>query len=181
MSRRRWISFALAIVGAVACSNIDWRGLEIDGTKGLVGNALILLSIAGSAFYNVFSKRMLERFSPIEILFYSYCVVVVVLAPVALTLEPLTAGDLRSLTATTWVGIGTLAIFVYMGSMLVFFAALERLDAIQASLGNYLIPFFGLIIAAVALGERLTWAIIAGGLLALGSTVLGTFERKASA
>jgi drug/metabolite transporter (DMT)-like permease len=128
----------------------------------------------------VMVKLVQAQPGPIMTKFLPTLLAVILLAPIALTLEPLTAGDLRSLTAIICAGIGALAVFVYMRSMLVFFAALERLEAIQASLGNYLIPFFGLITAAVALGERLTWAIVVGGLLTLGSTVLGTIERKAS-
>jgi drug/metabolite transporter (DMT)-like permease len=44
---------------------------------------------------------------------------------------------------------------------------------------NYLIPVFGLLLAAWILGERLTWAMILGGLLVLGSTLLITvYEAK---
>jgi drug/metabolite transporter (DMT)-like permease len=55
-----------------------------------------------------------------------------------------------------------------------FLKALKQLDAIQAALSNYLITFFGLPIAAIWLGERLTLMAIAGGILVLGSTLLIT-------
>jgi len=56
---------------------------------------------------------------------------------------------------------------------------LSRLDATQAGLMNYLIPVFGLLLAVLILGERLTWAMILGGLLVLGSTLLITvYEAK---
>jgi drug/metabolite transporter (DMT)-like permease len=82
-------------------------------------------------------------------------------------------------TLKTWIGIGILAIFQYFISMVIFLIVLARLDAIQASLCNYLIPFFGLVIAAVVLGERLTWYMILGGMLVLASTLLVTaYEER---
>jgi drug/metabolite transporter (DMT)-like permease len=64
--------------------------------------------------------------------------------------------------------------------MVLFLNVLTRLDATQAGLSNYLIPFFGLVIAAVVLKERLTPAMVAGGGLVLASTLLITVyeERK---
>lgn len=58
--------------------------------------------------------------------------------------------------------------------MVLFLKALKQLDAIQAALSNYLITFFGLPIAAIWLGERLTAMAIVGGILVLGSTLLVT-------
>jgi drug/metabolite transporter (DMT)-like permease len=46
------------------------------------------------------------------------------------------------------------------------------LDATQAGLSNYMIPFFGLVIAAITLHEKLTGYMIFGGILVLASTLL---------
>lgn len=58
--------------------------------------------------------------------------------------------------------------------MVIFLRVLTRLDATQAAVSNYLIPFFGVVIAAVALGERMTAPMWAGGALGLVSTFLAT-------
>ena len=58
--------------------------------------------------------------------------------------------------------------------MVIFLHVLTRLDATQAALSNYLIRFFGVLMAAVVLHERLTGFMMAGGLLALTSTLLIT-------
>jgi drug/metabolite transporter (DMT)-like permease len=57
---------------------------------------------------------------------------------------------------------------------------LTRLDATQAALSNYLIPFFGVLIAAVVLHERLTGFMLVGGGLALASTLLITVWDQAA-
>jgi drug/metabolite transporter (DMT)-like permease len=77
-------------------------------------------------------------------------------------------------TLRTWIGLILLTFFHNYLSMVLFLKALKILDAIQAALSNYLITFFGVPIAAIWLGERLTLMAIVGGLLVLGSTLLIT-------
>jgi drug/metabolite transporter (DMT)-like permease len=62
--------------------------------------------------------------------------------------------------------------------MVIFLNVLSRLDATQASLSNYLIPFFGLVIAAIVLHERLTLFMLVGGTLVLLSTLLITVYEE---
>jgi drug/metabolite transporter (DMT)-like permease len=62
--------------------------------------------------------------------------------------------------------------------MLIFLRVLARLDATQAALMNYLIPFLGVVIAWAILGERLTLFMVLGGILAFGSTLLATVFDK---
>jgi drug/metabolite transporter (DMT)-like permease len=178
MSRIRWISFALAIAGVVECSGVDWKELDLSGKSYLLGNALIFISVCGSAFYNVYSKKLLERYTPLQVLLYSYYFVNLFLLPITLYTEPGAFHQIASYTVKTWMGIALLAVFQYCLSMVIFLTVLTRLDATQASLSNYMIPFFGLVIAAVVLHEKLTWFMILGGVLVLLSTLLVTVYEE---
>ncbi len=170
----RWVSFAFAIVGVLQCSGVDWSELRFASGGVAIGNVLIMLGVLGSSFYNVYGKKLLHRYSPLELLLYSYYAVLVCLIPLTLYLEP---GSIQSVAAfgpKVWLGIFLLAAFQYFLSMILFLTVLTRLDAAQAGLSNYLIPFFGLVIAAVVLGERLTLRMTVGGLVVLASTLLVT-------
>jgi drug/metabolite transporter (DMT)-like permease len=173
MNQIRWISFGLALLGVLACSGVDWKSLDF-GRSYLLGNSLIFLSVLGSAFYNAYSKKVLERHSPLQVLLYSYYALLVVLLPMTIAAEPSGFANLPHYSSTVWIGLAILAIFQYFLSMVIFLNVLTRLQATQAALSNYLIPFFGLLIAAIVLHERLTGFMIAGGLLALASTLLIT-------
>jgi len=173
MTKVRWISFGLALLGVMACSGVDWNGLSF-GKGYLVGNLLIFLSVLGSAFYNTYSKKVLEMHSPLKTLLYSYYALLVVLLPMTIAAEPSGFTSLPHYSKVVWLGLAILAIFQYFLSMVIFLNVLTRLDATQAALSNYLIPFFGVLIAAVVLHEHLTGFMIAGGLLALSSTLLIT-------
>lgn len=174
MSPIRWLSFSLAAAGVVECSGVNWHELNLTGGTYLLGNGLIFVSVCGSAFYNVYSKKLLVRYTPLQVLLYSYYFVVAFLIPITFWMERKAFHQILHYSAQTWIGIALLAVFQYCISMVIFLNVLTRLDATQASLSNYLIPFFGLVIAAIVLRERLTPFMIIGGILVLLSTLLIT-------
>lgn len=181
MTPVRWASFALAIFGVLLCSDIDFRNLNF-GAGYLYGNILIFLGTLGSAFYNSYGKKMLERYSPIEMLFYTYVAMFVIMTPLVFVREGRVFASIPNFTARTWTGLALLTFFHNYLAMVLFLKALKHLDAIQAALSNYLITFFGIPIAALWLGERLKLIAVIGGFLVLGSTLLITLweARKKS-
>ncbi|MBV8891767.1 MAG: DMT family transporter, partial [Acidobacteria bacterium] len=181
MTSIRWVSFALAIIGVLMCSDIDFRTLNF-GKGYLYGNLLIFVGTLGSAFYNSYGKKVLERYSPTEMLFFTYLAMFFIMTPLTLAQEPGAFAAIPHFTLQTWIGLALLTFFHNYLSMVLFLKALKQLDAIQAALSNYLITFFGVPIAAVWLKEKLTPLAIVGGVLILGSTLLITLweTRQAS-
>ena len=180
----RWVSFLLAIAGVLMCSGIDLRSLNF-GTSYLYGNMLIFAGTLGSAFYNSYGKKVLERYSPMEMLFNTYVAMFILMTPLVWVEERGFFSHITHLTTRTWIGLILLTFFHNYLSMVLFLKALKALDAIQAALSNYLIAFFGIPIAAIWLGEKLTLLAIIGGLLVLGRTLLITLwdgtEKTAAA
>jgi drug/metabolite transporter (DMT)-like permease len=174
MTRLRWIGFVLAIAGVLVSSGADLRAADFGGSGYLLGNSMVFLGVLGSAFYNVYSKKMLLRFTPLEVLLGSYVAASLLLVPVALVGEPEGLTQLIQLSARGWTGLLLLAVFQYCVSMIIFLTVLTRLDATQAALSNYLIPVFGIVIAWLVLDERLQPMAVVGGLLVLASTLLVT-------
>jgi drug/metabolite transporter (DMT)-like permease len=172
----RWISFALAIAGVLMCSDIDFHTLNL-GASHLVGNVLVFVGSLGSAFYNSYGKKVLERYSPMEVLYYTYLAMFVIMTPLVVADERQVFMHISDFTLKTWIGLGLLTFFHNFLSMVLFLKALKQLDATQAALSNYLISFFGLPIAALWLGERLKLVAIIGGILILGSTLLITLRE----
>lgn len=177
MTAVRWASFALAIAGVLLCSGIDLRGLHL-GASYLPGNTLIFLGTLGSAFYNSYGKKVLRRYSPMEMLFYTYVAMFFIMTPLVLAQESQVFRHIAHFSARTWTGLILLTFFHNYLSMVLFLKALKQLDAIQAALSNYLITFFGLPISVIWLGEKLGWAAILGGILVFGSTLLITLWQE---
>jgi drug/metabolite transporter (DMT)-like permease len=177
MTRVRWLSFGLALIGVVLCSNFNFGRLDF-GASFLFGNTLIFSGVLGSSFYNSYGKKVLERYSPLEMLFYTYLAMFFILTPLVLFQELEVFRHVHQFSLQTWIGLGLLTFFHNFLSMILFLKALKQLDAIQAALSNYLITFLGLPIAAIWLGERLTLMAIMGGILVLASTLLITLWEE---
>ena len=173
MNRIRWLSFVVAITGVILISTGDIKQLNF-GSKYAIGNLLIFLAIIGNSYYNVGCKKVSSRYSEIEMVFYTYTVIVILLTPLVIHFEKDVFARIPEFTMQTWTGMALLTIFHNFLSMVLFFKALKTLDAMQVALSNYLIAFFGLPIAAIWLGERLSAQSITGGILVLLSTLLIT-------
>jgi len=173
MNRTRWLSFIIAITGVILISSGDIKQLNFS-SKYAIGNLLIFLAIIGNSYYNVGCKKVSSRYSEIEMVFYTYIVIVILLTPLVLHFEKDVFTRIPQFTLQTWTGMTLLTIFHNFLSMVLFFKALKTLDAMQVALSNYLIAFFGLPIAAIWLGERLSIQSVTGGILVLLSTLLIT-------
>jgi drug/metabolite transporter (DMT)-like permease len=173
MNRIRWLSFIIAIAGVILISTGDIRQLNFS-SKYAMGNLLIFMAIIGNSYYNVGCKKVSVRYTEIEMVFYTYVVIVILLTPLVLHFEKDVFSRIPDFTVQTWTGMTLLTVFHNFLSMVLFFKALKILDATQVALSNYLIPFFGLPIAAIWLGETLSGQAIAGGVMVLSSTILIT-------
>jgi drug/metabolite transporter (DMT)-like permease len=173
MNGVRWISFGIAIIGVILCSTGDISQMNLS-SKYAVGNILIFLAIVGNAYYNVGIKKIAERYTEMELVFYTYVVMVLLLAPLVLYFESDVFSRIPFFTTQTWTGMLLLTLFHNFLSMILFFKALKVLDAIQVALSNYLITFLGLPVAAIWLEETLNNQAIIGGILVLVSTLIIT-------
>jgi drug/metabolite transporter (DMT)-like permease len=124
------------------------------------------------AFISSFALELLSTLSVALVAVFAF------LLPITLKAEPQGFRNLPQFTPVVWLGLIMLAFFQYFLSMVLFLNVLTRLDATQAALSNYLIPFFGVIIAALVLHERLTMFMVFGGLLVLASTLLVTVYEE---
>jgi drug/metabolite transporter (DMT)-like permease len=173
MNKIRWVSFIIAVIGVILCSTGDIKQMNFS-SKYTVGNLLIFLAILGNSYYNVGIKKIANRYTEMELVFYTYVVMVILLTPLVLYYEPGIFAMIPSFTQQTWLGMGLLTFFHNFLSMILFFKALKVLDAMQVALSNYLITFIGLPVAAIWLGEKLNAPAIIGGILVLASTLIIT-------
>jgi len=173
MNGARWLSFIIAICGVILISTGDIQQLNFS-SKYALGNILVFLGILGSSYYNVGIKKIAARYTEMEMVFYTYVVVVVLLTPLIFIYEGDVFGRIPVFTGQTWIGFILLTFFHNFLSMVLFFKALKILDAIQVALSNYLIAFFGVPIAAIWLRESLSTQSIIGGLLVFSSTLIIT-------
>lgn len=168
----RIAALGLGLVGVLMMSVPDLRESSFLQMKYLVGNGLILVGCFGSSFYNTYCKGLMRHFQEIEILIFSYITASLASLPLLIWVEPFHWKVLAALDWKSWTAFAFLAVLMYGASMLLFFAALEHLDVTVASVSLYLVPIFGVLLAAVLLGERLSALAMFGSAVVLAATIL---------
>jgi drug/metabolite transporter (DMT)-like permease len=192
MTVLRWASLAVAIVGVLLLSiqapqsaakqalTINWQDLGLSNRDFVVGNLLVLVSCMSSSLYNVCSKSLLNRFSTVEVLTYSYFLVLVTDAVMLVAFEPLSIGVLATYSARTWTGLLLLGVVCSALGTVLWLYLLTRLDVGQAAVSVYLLPFFGVLLAAIFLHEQITLLMILGGVITLTGTILVVSTERAA-
>jgi len=167
----------LGLAGILLVSPLQPYARSAHRVHEFAGNTLIALGCLGSAFYNVFSKRLLAYFSSLEILLFSYLSTTVFSLPALFMLEPHCLNSLARLTTTQWAALLYLAIFLYGLSMVLFLRALRMVDVVIASASLYLTPLFGLALAYSVLKERLaSQALLGSGIILFATLILFRFD-----
>lgn len=179
MTKLRWLSFLIAILGVCLISTKDIHDARLFRLEYMGGNLLVLASCAGSAFNNSYSRRALSRLSPAQVLVWTFLVADLELGALCEMMEPRSWGQLAHLGPSVWWSLILVAVFSLGVSMLLYFAVIQAVEVMRAALSVYLLPVFGVIFSAVLLKERLTTSLIAGGVLIFVSCFLVTvYEEK---
>jgi drug/metabolite transporter (DMT)-like permease len=168
----RIASLTIGLIGVLLMSTPDLKQASFGRMQFLAGNLLILCGCLGSSFYNVYCKGLMQRFTEIEILIFSYITASFASLPLLIWVEPFSFRAFRSFDWQSWAAFAFLALFMYGASMLLFFKALQHLDVTTASASLYLVPVFGVFLASVLLGERLNFLAVVGTAIVLMATVL---------
>jgi drug/metabolite transporter (DMT)-like permease len=168
----RIAALVIGLLGVAFLSVGDFRQSSFGSMKFLTGNLLIFGGCLGSSFYNVYCKGLMQRFQEIEILIFSYITASLFSIPLLIWAEPFHFASFLSFDKSSIAAFLFLAFFMYGASMLFFFKALQHLDVTTASTSLYLVPVFGVLLAASLLGERLSLTAIAGAVIVLISTIL---------
>jgi drug/metabolite transporter (DMT)-like permease len=174
MTRFRWLSFGLAVCGAVLVTGVSRQTLTGMTRPYLFGNLLIMLGCCGSAFLNVYSKKLLARFTELEVLLGGMLVGATVILPIALIEEGKLLPRLSEFRFGTMGALFYLGVLCYGAGMLIFYRIIRRIDVTIASLSAYLMSVFGVLIACLTLHERLSLSVLLGGALVAAGTVIVT-------
>jgi drug/metabolite transporter (DMT)-like permease len=180
MTLVRWVSLGISLFGVLLLSRSDIHEQALVRGEFFAGNVLVLLACASSSFYNVYSKALLRRFTPLEVLVYGYVIAIALSIPLLIWNEPLTWGAIRAYTSTTWLSVLVLSVFSWGLAMVLWMFLLRRLDVNQASVSIYLLPFLGVLISALTLHERITASMLIGGGITLAGAVIITVAEKPS-
>lgn len=186
------IQAAAPILTVVLATRIDpsqrVRGLRLVGVGvGFVGVALLVgvqeggqlvaaLAVLGTAtcyaLSALYAGRAVRAFPPLDVTIGQLGVGLLLALPFGLAQLPSEAPPAKAIAAI--VALGALSTGV---AYLLYFTLIARAGASRAILVTYLVPAFALVYGAVFLDEGVTASALAGLVLILGGTALGTGAR----
>ena len=174
--------FVLAIAALIKQERLTWRkagGMLIafagvgmlnaippaSGPPGsqptLLGDFFVTLAAATFALFTVMGKQVSLRHSSITVNTFAYVGGALALIPVVIWQGRNFSYGMVSLAG--WSSVLYMALFPSVICYLIYYHALAYISASRVSAFSYLQPVVAMLLAAVALGERVTLPLLAGG------------------
>lgn len=168
------VGLLVGILGTVVVVT-DGRWAALGSGQIGIGEWLVLGSAACWALYSVLGRRPLARYSPLTVVYYaSLCGTALLLPFIALDLDVLPA-LMRDPAA--WLMVAFVGCFNSALGFLWYYEAVVALGAMTSSAYINLVPVFGIVFAALLLGETTSPALLLGGALVIAGLFL--LERSA--
>lgn len=156
----------LVVIGLIIATTDDLRALE-SVVRLNAGNIMILASMLMWAIDNNFSRRLTSRASPAKIALVKSLSGGLVLIGIALALGK--GSFISAITFDMWVLIVGMSIAGFGGALLLFLEGIKRIGTVRTMSMFSLTPIFGIVLAALTLGESITlFQGIATGLIIVG-------------
>lgn len=169
-SRRELVVLAGALAGLVLISATAGHGSSAPADHPTLGLVLAIAAGATYAATTVLGHTVAQRTDPITLTTCATTVGAVALVPflgiAALRGEPVVASTPSGLALLAYLGLATMAL-----SYGLLYAGLRTTSGSAATVATLVEPLSAALLAALLLGERLTWPSLVGGALILAAVV----------
>ena len=160
------VGFAGALL-VVTRGRLDGELLDLPSTRG---DLLVLASTVNWAVYTILGRATLRELGALRATFGSMLAGCLMLAALALGVNGVP--DLTAISPSTWAAIAFLGIAASGVGYLLWFDALERIDASRVSAFLYVEPLATVAAARATLGEPLDPMTVLGGLVVLAGVAV---------
>ena len=175
LTRRQAGGVALALGGFFVVLLLGAPGARFSVTN-MAGVLLMACSPLTWALYTVLSKPLLGRYPSSFVAAYGTIAGAVFLLPLA---SPHFARAVAALDARGWASALVSGILAMAVSYLIWYRALRALQPTQVAVYMYLVPLWGILFAALLLGESLTpFTLLGGATILAGVVVTNTGARR---
>ncbi|MDQ4050345.1 MAG: DMT family transporter [Thermoproteota archaeon] len=163
----------LIVIGLVIATTEDMTALESVFELN-PGNLMILTSMLMWAIDNNVSRRLTLKVSPAKIAMLKSFAGGLVLLGIALAMNK---GDsIIGIKFEMWILIIVMSVSGFGGALLLFLEGIKRIGTVKTMSMFSMTPIFGIVIAALALGESVTvFQVVATGLIILGIILISRY------
>ena len=165
------IGILIAIVGVVILSYVK---ADTRQQGELLGVLLLLVAGVAWAFYNFLTKKVVNRYPSISLLFYQTLFGAIFMAPLAL----FERGDWAPPTVLSFSMMLFLGLFCSVVAFLLYNNGLKKLPASSVTSMLNLVPIFGVFFSWVLLGEMVTLRKIIGGVVIIAGVMISARQGK---
>jgi drug/metabolite transporter (DMT)-like permease len=183
------VSLATAIAGHERLSPAHWAGLLLSfagvylvvgrtatlDVSALSGDLLMLAAVGCWAIYNVLTRTLLERHSPLFITAWTMTAGTVMF--VAAVWPVVMRVDWTAVPAWAWAATLLSGLTALNLAYLIYYVSVQRIGAARTAVWSNVVPLIGMAFAWASLGERIDAWQIGGALLILAGVV---FTRLAA-
>lgn len=167
---RRWVGVCLALLGLYF---VVGRGVDFSD-QTLRGDLLMLGGVLCWAIYSVASQPILRRHSPLLVIALTFSVGAM---SYVLVMTPILADvDWRAVSAFSWLLMFTSAFLALNVSYWIWYTGLQKLGGSRTSVYSYLTPIVAMTVAAVWLGEPISFNQVAGAAAIFGGLLITRFS-----
>jgi drug/metabolite transporter (DMT)-like permease len=165
------VGIVIAIAGVVILSYVK---ADTRQQGELLGVLLLLIAGIAWAFYNFLTKKVVNRYPSISLLFYQTLFGAIFMAPLAL----FERGDWATPTALTFSMMLFLGLFCSVLAFLLYNNGLKKLPASSVTSMLNLVPIFGVFFSWVLLGEQVTLRKVIGGVVIIAGVMISARQSK---
>ncbi len=145
------------------------KGLDLSG-QTLKGDILIFFAVLTWSVYTILSKKMLQKYRPLQVTGYSLMLGAALFLPIGLL--PILRQDYANIT---WSGLSSILYLALLTSVLGYLTwnwALSKIEASKVAVVSNLQPVFAAFLAWMFLGEKITHNFIIGAAVVAAGVIL---------
>ncbi len=142
--------------------------LNINFNKG---DILMIIAVLCWASYGVFSKKVMPKYSPMTLTFYSFLFCTLFLIPFVIYEKPLTI--INKVPYYSYISILYMSIFASVIGYLVQQISIKQIGPSKTSIFVNLVPIFSIVLSAIILSEKITLiTILSTALIIVGGVYI---------
>jgi len=162
---RKIVGILLAFFGLfITISKCSLDVFRFDAPE-LFGDALMIASAVCWAIYSIYSKKILQSYSPMFSTSVVFGLGAFYLVPFALLESPLSV--ITEITWQGWASIFYLSFFSSVFGYVLWNRGLTKVETVKVAMFLYLIPVLTTILSYLFLSEEITYATVAGAALVI--------------